>query len=252
MEFSSTFFFAFLGGVLPALLWLWFFLKEDSARPEPKWLILASFLAGMVAVVLALPTEMLAKCIAAGTWPALFNTTPFETVAYCGSLPGVQPIFLWAAIEELLKYFVAIVVVLWRRAVDEPIDSMIYLITVALGFAALETSLFLMGPLDRGDIAGGIFVGNLRFMGAALIHTLSSAVVGFFIALTFYRAFWVQCASLCIGLFLSAVLHALFNHHIISNSGENMAIVFFVVWLGIVVLFLLFEKAKRVHRIIQP
>jgi RsiW-degrading membrane proteinase PrsW (M82 family) len=55
MVIQPVFFYGLLGGLLPALLWLWFFLKEDSKRPEPKWLILAAFLAGMLAVILALP-----------------------------------------------------------------------------------------------------------------------------------------------------------------------------------------------------
>jgi len=240
--------FALLGGILPALLWLWFFLKEDSARPEPKWLIVASFLSGMLAVVLALPAEMLAKCVAAGTWPVSFWRAPFEAFGVCRTLPDVDPVFLWAAVEELLKYLVAVVVILWRKAVDEPIDSMIYLITVALGFAALETGLFLMGPLHRGDITGGILTGNLRFMGAALIHTLSSAMVGFAIAAAYYRSFLVQFLSLCTGLTVAIILHALFNHHIIQGSGERTSIVFFFVWLGVIGLLLLFERAKRITR----
>jgi len=249
MSIELTFVYALLGGILPALLWLWFFLREDSKHPEPKWLILSSFMVGMVAVLLALPAEMLGKCIATGDWPLNAWSSPLNTFSYCKALTNVHPIFLWAAMEELLKYFVAVVVILWRRAVDEPIDAMVYLITVALGFAALETGLFLMEPLGRGDITGGILTGNLRFMGAALIHTLSSAVVGFSIALTFYRNYFIQFISLCTGLFIAIVLHALFNHHIIESSGENTAIVFFFVWIGVVILLLLFERAKRITRI---
>ncbi len=250
--------YALFGGILPALLWLWFFLKEDSERPEPKWLILASFLSGMIAVLLALPAEMLAKCVAAGSWPhpllgtLTFGhetyTAPFNIFAYCNSLTSVHPIFLWAAVEELLKYLVAVVVVLWRRAVDEPVDAMVYLLTVALGFAALETGLFLLEPLGRGDVTGGILTGNLRFMGAALIHTLSSAVVGFFIAIAYYRSYIIQFFSLCTGLTLATVLHALFNHHIIASSGARTSIVFFFVWIGVIGLLLLFERAKLITR----
>jgi len=248
MTIGPTLLYAMLGGILPALLWLWFFLKEDSKRPEPRWLIVAAFLAGMLAVVLALPTEMLAKCVAAGTWPESFLTRPFASLSYCRTLPDVNPVFLWAAVEELLKYGVAVAVVLWRRAVDEPIDAMVYLICVALGFAALETGLFLMDPLSRGDVAGGIITGNLRFMGAALIHTISSAAVGYAIAATYYKGYLAQFISLCTGLIAAIVLHALFNHHIIANSGERMAIVFFMVWLGVIGLLLLFERAKRITR----
>jgi len=247
MVLGPVFLYGLLGGLLPALLWLWFFLKEDSKRPEPKWLILAAFLAGMLAVILALPSEMLAKCLASSTWPP-GGTGILDTLTFCRTLPETNPIFLWAAVEELLKYLVAVVVVLWRRAVDEPIDAMIYLITVALGFAALETGLFLMEPLGRGDITGGFLTGNLRFIGAALIHTVASAVVGFSIALTFYRGYVVQFVSLCTGLIVAIVLHALFNHHIIASGGEKTAIVFFFVWLGVIGLLALFERVKLITR----
>lgn len=243
---GATVIYALLGGIIPALIWLWFFLREDRTHPEPRWLIVAAFLAGMVAVLLALPTEMVLKCAAAGSWPETIWSSPLKTLAYCRSVGGHDPILLWAAAEELLKYVVALSAILWRRAVDEPVDAMIYLITVALGFAALETGLFLLGPLGRGDISGGILTGNLRFVGAALIHTLSSAVVGFSIAAAFYRSYMTQLISLCTGLILAIVLHALFNHHIIASSGERTTLVFFSVWLGIIGLFLLFERAKRI------
>jgi len=244
---GPVFVYALLGGLLPALLWLWFFLKEDSKRPEPKWLILAAFLSGMLAVVLALPVEMLGKCIASGIWPSSWLGVG-TTLGFCRGLADTDPIFLWAAIEELLKYLVAVAIVLWRRAVDEPIDVMIYLITVALGFAALETGLFLMEPFGRGDITGGFLTGNLRFIGAALIHTVASAVVGFSIALTFYRGYVAQFLSLCTGLVVAIVLHALFNHHIIASGGQKTALVFFFVWLGVIGLLLLFERVKLITR----
>ena len=99
-----------------------------------------------------------------------------------------------------------------------------------------------------GDVVGGMITGNLRFTGAALIHTLSSAVVGFSIAVTFYRSYWIQFFSLCTGLVLASVLHALFNHHIITGSEKVTTVVFFSVWLGIIGLLLLFERAKRITR----
>jgi RsiW-degrading membrane proteinase PrsW (M82 family) len=42
--------FAVLGGVLPPLIWLWFWLKEDTRRPEPKALIGLAFLSGILAI----------------------------------------------------------------------------------------------------------------------------------------------------------------------------------------------------------
>ena len=117
----QTIIFAALGGLLPALLWLWFWLKEDSRCPEPRLLIIATFIAGMIAVPIVLPLEQYVESFASGT----------------------IALTLWAAIEEIFKYIAALVVVLWRKVVNEPIDAVIYMITVALGFAALENALFL-------------------------------------------------------------------------------------------------------------
>ncbi len=217
---------ALFGGILPALLWLMFFLHEDR-HPEPRALVVVSFLAGMLAVAVVIPLEQLSLSLAGG---------------------GRTPVLAWAAIEELVKFAAAVAFILWREAVDEPIDVMIYLVTIALGFAALESGLFLLAPFQSGDYAGGLMTGNFRFIGAALLHTLSSAVVGFFVALTFYRSAAVQFYALCTGLVLATTLHALFNFFILSTNGEKTAYVFFFVWLGIVGMFLLFEQAKRVTR----
>ena len=51
----TTLGYAFLGGLLPSLIWLYFLLKEDSRCPEPRTLIALTFVAGMVAVPFALP-----------------------------------------------------------------------------------------------------------------------------------------------------------------------------------------------------
>jgi RsiW-degrading membrane proteinase PrsW (M82 family) len=41
---------AILGGIGPAMLWLWFWLKEDRLHPEPKALLTRVFLFGGLAV----------------------------------------------------------------------------------------------------------------------------------------------------------------------------------------------------------
>ena len=53
--------YAFIGGLLPPLIWLYFLLKEDASHPEPRVLIALTFIGGMAAVPLALPLEQYAK-----------------------------------------------------------------------------------------------------------------------------------------------------------------------------------------------
>ncbi len=48
-----------------------------------------------------------------------------------------------------------------------------------------------------------------------------------------------------VGLFIAIVLHGIFNFFIMKGSGgEAILGVFLFVWIGIIMLFLIFEKVK--------
>lgn len=231
----QTVFYAFIGGIVPALIWLYFLLKEDARCPEPRHVILIALVAGMIAVPLALPLEHVALVIFPGYSP----------------YPGLPVLLSWAAIEELLKYALAAVLVLWRREVNESIDFVVYMITVALGFAAIENMLFLITPLAQGQLGAGLATQNLRFVGSTLVHVVASALVGFSLAISYvthnrYRVFLLSC-----GLILAIALHTLFNFLIIEQGGSRTALAFFTVWIGTVVFFALFEILKyfRYHKL---
>ncbi len=217
---------AFLAGLIPALFWLWFWLREDHCHPEPKGLIASAFLAGMLIVPLVLPLQQLA-------------------IKY---YDDAALVFAWVVVEEVLKYAAALVVVLWHKAVDEPIDLIIYMITIALGFSALENALYLFTPLVAGDYATTILTGNFRFLGATLLHVLASGTVGAFMAFTFYKTDLTRIISASVGLFIAIVLHALFNFFIMGADGKTVLGVFMFVWMGVIVFFLLFEKVKLIEK----
>ena len=223
--YLQAFVYALSGGMLPALLWLWFWRKEDRARPEPRGMIMLVFLAGMVAVPLVLPVEQ---------W--IHSTFGFSAIS----------VVLWAAAEEIAKYAAAYTTALRSRFMDEPIDAVLYLITAALGFAALENAFFLLKPLSDGNILQGILTGNLRFIGATLLHTVSSATIGGAIALSFYRHEKIKHEYLSTGIVLAIVLHALFNFLIIQSVGGSLFFVFGFIWLIVVALLLFFERVKKI------
>ena len=223
---STQFMIAFLAGLIPALFWLWFWLREDKCRPEPKALIATAFIAGMLIVPLVLPLQEFAM----------------------KRFSGDNLIFVWVIIEEVLKYSAALIVVLWNKAVDEPIDTIIYMITIALGFSALENALFIFNPLVDGDYVNSFLTGNFRFLGATLLHVLASGTVGIAMALSFYKRDLIKVAVASLGLLVAIILHALFNFFIMDASGETVLGVFMFVWMGVIVLFLIFEKVKQLEK----
>lgn len=161
---------------------------------------------------------------------------------------GANVMVVWVIIEELLKYAVALALVFWNREVDEPIDMVIYMIVLALGFAALENALFIFNPLVLGDYMNSAITGSFRFLGATLLHVLASGTVGVALALAYYRSKSFQVFAGSIGLFVAIVLHALFNFFIMNANGETIITVFLFVWMGIILLFLLFEKIKLLEQ----
>lgn len=218
--------FALIGGLIPALFWLWFWLREDNKRPEPNRLIILTFIGGMVVVPLALPLQQLAH--------------EYYT--------GLALTVVWVTIEEILKYAAALILVLWNKAVDEPIDYVVYMITIALGFSALENALFIFNPLVSGDLASSLLTSKFRFLGATLLHVLASGTVGVFLAFVFYKRKMMKLVLGTFGLCIAIVLHALFNFFIMDATGEAILSVFLFVWMGIIVLFLAFEKLKLITR----
>jgi protease PrsW len=217
---------AFFTGLLPALLWLWFWLKEDK-HPEPKPIIIATFFLGMLAVPLVIPFEKLAA-----------SFIPNVTIL----------IIVWSFLEELFKYLAAYVIALRMKHNDEPIDPLIYLITAALGFAALENTFFLFNPLVNEGFLPALITHNMRFVGATILHTVSSGIIGLFIGLSFYRNRITRKWYFYTGFILAVLLHALFNFLIIIGKGETLVGIFAGVWILAILLILMFEVVKKIKK----
>lgn len=219
-------FFSLLGGILPALFWLFFWLKEDKLKPEPRALIILSFFSGMVAVLIALFAEKAVKDF-------IINDT-------------ILLILYAPIIEEFLKFFAAYFSALRKKENDEPIDPTIYLITSALGFAALENVLFLVNPLSENNIMTSIATGDLRFMGASLLHITASASIGILIGFSFYKSKIFKLALTVTGFVTAVTLHSFFNFFIIKKSESNIFTVFAGLWIAVIILILILEKIKKV------
>ncbi len=229
MEFSFIkqypFILSFFVGLVPALIWLWFWLKEDE-HPEPVKNLALSFLGGMLAVLLVLPLQKIV----------------YDYLSNHGALAFT----LWATLEELAKFGFVYYIALKRSVTDEPVDDIIYLIVGALGFVTLENTLFLLEPIKDGDIVKTIINSNLRFLGASLVHIMSSATIGICMALAFYKTRNIRREYTIFGIILAIILHTGFNLFIINQVDGNIFFIFGMVWVGIITVLLLFEKVKNI------
>lgn len=229
-------------GVLPAGLWLWFWLREDRVHPEPRSVLGTVFIFGALAVI---PAFFIEKALA--NYLA-FN--PYQVLSDWRQL-GLA-VLSWSAVEEILKFAAVYLAAFWRRVYDEPVDAMVYMITGAIGFAAVENTLFVWNALTSANplVPGADFLltGNFRFLGATLLHIVTSAFLGGLLGLSFYRSRWSRRTYLVWGLVGAIVLHAVFNYFIISTDPRYIFRIFGVIWLGGILIILLFERIKAIKR----
>ena len=190
--------FTLIVGLIPGFIWLLFYLKEDL-HPEPKRLLLLTFLAGAVFSVLALAAQLGLNALL----PALGVAT-LSPLALLGL----------AAIEECTKFAAAYCAIHKNPDFDEPVDAMIYMVVAALGFATVENIGALHGLTPHVGFLGDLFeTVSLRFVGATLLHTLTSGLIGYFWAVSI-RDFNSH-KFVAWGLLVATVLHAAFNYLIL-------------------------------------
>ena len=121
-----------------------------------------------------------------------------------------------------------------------------FIITVALGFAAFENILFLIKPLSLGQATVSLMTGQLRFLGSTLLHTVSSGVIGIALGLSLYLEKYKQKFYIIIGLLIAIALHSSFNFFIMNNNGSDFLKVFAFLWVATIINLLLFEKLRRI------
>ncbi len=212
-------------GFIPAIIWLFFWLREDNLHPEPRHRLIKTFFFGMFAVILVIPLQHYIREL------GFDDSTRYAS---------------WSLIEELLKLFAAYFAALGSVDNDEPIDSMIYLITAAMGFATLENIFFSLGQLEDGGIIGSAMLSNIRFLGATLVHVISSAIVGLGLSIAFYQSKGTRFVFGFLGIGVAVVLHALFNLFIINGSELNVRNTLGILWLSAIILMIIFEEIKAI------
>jgi RsiW-degrading membrane proteinase PrsW (M82 family) len=215
---------AFLGGIIPAILWFWFWQREDKMNPEPRSSLAIIFILGMLSVFVVIPIQKFIQTnVSSSDWQ----------------------IISWAAVEEIVKYLAVLIILYKTKVVDEPIDWPIFLITAALGFAAFENILFLIKPFSLGQVTVGLMTSQLRFLGSTLLHAVTSGIIGISLGLSFYLGKFVKRIYLFIGILFAIALHSIFNFFIMNNDGSKILNVFAFLWVATVINLLLFEKLRK-------
>jgi RsiW-degrading membrane proteinase PrsW (M82 family) len=223
---NNIFLVALITGIVPTVLWLFFWLREDRFQPEPIGLLILTFIAGALSVFLVLPLESSVKA---------------------ANIVGTEKLLIFAAAEEIIKFGVVFLIDFHSSYLDEPIDYAVYLITGALGFATLENVLFLISKGLQTDISFIIETGTLRFLGATILHSILAATLGIIIGFVFYKSKKTRMLFTLVGILVVIILHTIFNYFIIKYIELNGFLTLGALWAVTLIIIALFERVRNIN-----
>jgi len=222
-------------GLAPGLLWLWLIYRGNKNRPEPKGLVIRTFVFGMVATipVSIIETALILPFIFAHIHDLQnyvtygFNNMSFAQTAYMS--------FVVAGFtEELSKFLVVRLSIYKSPYYDEPIDGLVYSSAAALGFASLENAGYL--------ISYGWQTALIRAPLTTLAHVTFSALWGYPLAQKKLKK-KNSTVVLWLGLLGAMAGHGLFDFLAFQENGtlNNWPVlVASVVFFGCLIAFFVF------------
>lgn len=220
-NFGVALLFLIVVSVVPAIGWVWFFYRQDRYESEPLFLLIRTFVLGMIAVI-----------------PAIAWEQPFEAwfVEPPNVLAQLLAVFVVVGLgEELFKFF-AVYVAVWRsRHLNEVMDGIVYAVTAALGFAAVENLLY--------TATFGLEVAPARALVASLAHASFSGVMGFHFGWARLYAAKPE-RSLLTGIALAGGLHGVYDYILVSGVATPLLAVLVIV----VAYVYLSRKIQEAHR----
>jgi RsiW-degrading membrane proteinase PrsW (M82 family) len=218
----TTWLYAILGGMVPTFLWLWFWINE-SDDDIPSVLIVFGYICGMLAVLILLPLH-----------------NPIEHL----NLTSGQITTLYATLEECAKVSI-IAILAFNSHIYDATDYTIYLVTGALGFSALENTLYLLQPIAHiTDIGSVVITGNLRFFGATVLHTVTVAIVGIFIGIAYPLGRFGKTVAALLGISAGVLIHVMFNTYIELGTRQGTIIAIVGIWSIALVIIMIFDRLK--------
>lgn len=180
-----------------AALLVWIYLK-DAYEPEPRVLVAKVSLAGGLLVIVAAGLEALLSLLL----PPSLTVKSFIT-------SGLS--------EELVKFGGALLVFYRSRHFNEEIDGIVYSSSLALGFAAVENMLYVLGS--------GLEAGYVRALLPVPAHAFFGVVMGYFLARAKFQTGRARHENLTRALFVPAALHGAFNFLMSSNMTLAVLVV---------------------------
>ena len=217
-----------LATILPSILIILFFVYSDKFK-EPRGEIIKVFIYG---ILITIPAYFLNTYIS----DFLYNNTRVSE--------GLISSFLTAApVEEGLKLSVLYYFVYKMKDFNEPIDGIVYGVTVSLGFATLENLYYVYLLADYFETTS-MALAVIRSFSAVPAH----AVFGIFMGYFFMKYSFIKKGdNLFFAFVVPFVLHGCYNLFTASNFFVSLGLIL-ISWIIAIRLFSRLKKTQKRKR----
>jgi len=211
----------------PGLAIVLFIYLKDKHEREPFWLLLISFLYGVLSTFV---TYLVA-------WP-VDSYVVFQAESLSDQFVNA---FLKVALIEEFSKFIFIRFVLYRnKNFNEPFDGIVYAVMVGMGFATLENFLYVFQY--------GIATAVLRMFTAVPAHAMFAVLMGYYLG----KAKFIHSRELyysVVALLVATLFHGAYDYFWFISYVPG-------IWLGaivsLVVAFIFSRRAIRLHQQASP
>jgi len=214
--------------ILPSILIILFFINSDKFKEPTKEIIKIFFLG----ILITIPAYILNTYIG----DFLYKKTELSE--------GLISSFLTAApVEEGLKLSILYYFVYKMKDFNEPIDGIVYGVTVSLGFATLENLYYVYLLADYFETTS-MALAVIRSFSAVPAH----AVFGIFMGYFFMKYSFIKKGdNLFFAFIIPFVLHGCYN--LFLNSNFYVALIMIMIaWIVALILFSRLKKTQRNKR----
>ena len=207
--------------IIPSLLIITFFVMSDRFR-EPNKEIIKVFAYGIL------------MC-----FPAFYlNKTLGQIFASRSISENLISSFLTAApVEEVLKFCVLYSLVYKMKDFNEPIDGIVYGVSVSLGFATLENIYYVYFLNDYFDTSSRTLA-VIRSFSAVPAHGVFGAVMGYYFM---KYSFIKKQNNLFLCMFMPFLLHGFYNFF----ATDYFIISFLLIIISWIVVLRMFSRLKK-------
>jgi RsiW-degrading membrane proteinase PrsW (M82 family) len=217
--------------VFSAGLWLWLLYRYDKVEPESiKTLLYIGLLGGLLSVVPASIFNDLFRHTAG------IQDIPFEEYHTLGNTVLLAFSFFVGINEEICKAAAAVLLLRRHRAFNEPIDALIYSMTVALGFAAFENIFYALRE--------GLDVLVVRSLTAVPLHMGLASFWGIGIAKAKYLKRGKYFNTVTPYVLAAAAIHGVYDYFVFRLPNRGMAL---LIALALTLTIILISRRRLIY-----